>query len=204
MARGEEQWQVGLAAVDITPDMPIRMGGYAARTAPSQGVHDRLWAKAMAIEDAEGSRGVLVASDLISVDAEFADTVFAQIARATGLGRDRVVINSSHTHGGPIFGIRYPRNYGLQGDELNVVAAYSADLRNRLTQLVEDALAGLRPARLAWNAVDGAASFAMNRRRYTPGGVRDDGIRGTSGQFGGLIGRRRAMTRCLGLAEILS
>lgn len=166
-------WQIGMATIDITPEMPMRMGGYAARTTPSTGIHDRLWAKAAAFEDAARSRGVLVTSDLISIDAEFAEAVLAQITDAAGLRREQVVLNSSHTHGGPICGIRYPRNYGLAGDELNVVAAYSADLGDRLTQLVVNALADLRPARLSWNSLDGSASFAMNRRRYTASGVRN-------------------------------
>ena len=40
--------QVGVAKIDITPDYPIRLTGYAVRKTESEGVEQRLWAKALA------------------------------------------------------------------------------------------------------------------------------------------------------------
>src|SRR5262245_54402358 len=41
---------VGVARIDVTPDFPIRMGGYAVRKTRSTGVEQPLWAKALAIK----------------------------------------------------------------------------------------------------------------------------------------------------------
>ena len=41
--------------VDITPSYPIRLSGYAARKTESEGVEQRLWAKALAIGDPDSS-----------------------------------------------------------------------------------------------------------------------------------------------------
>ena len=41
--------QFGVAKVDITPASPIRLTGYASRRTESEGVEQRLWAKALAI-----------------------------------------------------------------------------------------------------------------------------------------------------------
>src|SRR5260370_30195086 len=41
--------QLGVAKVDITPASPIRLTGYASRRTESEGLEQRLWAKALAI-----------------------------------------------------------------------------------------------------------------------------------------------------------
>src|SRR5437660_1037390 len=41
--------QVGVARIDITPAYAIRLTGYAVRKSESEGVAERLWAKALAI-----------------------------------------------------------------------------------------------------------------------------------------------------------
>ena len=56
-------WKAGVATVVITPEYSMWMAGYAARNKPSEGkVHD-LHAKALALEDAEGTRLVIVTAD---------------------------------------------------------------------------------------------------------------------------------------------
>ena len=40
---------VGAAKVDITPDYPTLLAGYGGRTQPSEGVDERLWARALAM-----------------------------------------------------------------------------------------------------------------------------------------------------------
>ena len=57
----------GVARIDITPDGPIWLSGYGDRTHPSTGVLIRLWAKALALEDAKGGRVVIVTTDLIGL-----------------------------------------------------------------------------------------------------------------------------------------
>ncbi|MEO7143064.1 MAG: hypothetical protein ABI165_06115, partial [Bryobacteraceae bacterium] len=53
-------FRVGLGRADITPGRPIWMAGYASRNHPSVGVISRLSAKALAIEDGEHHRVVIV------------------------------------------------------------------------------------------------------------------------------------------------
>src|SRR5215213_4629899 len=43
--------QVGVASVDITPDYPVRLSGFGFRRAESEGVTQRIWAKAIAFAD---------------------------------------------------------------------------------------------------------------------------------------------------------
>ena len=47
---------VGVAAVDITPDYPVRLSGFGFRRTESEGVTQRIWAKAIAFGGDDGAR----------------------------------------------------------------------------------------------------------------------------------------------------
>ena len=55
--------RAGTAIIDITPDKPVKMSCYGARTALSEAIHDPLSARVVAFEN-DGERLVLVSSDL--------------------------------------------------------------------------------------------------------------------------------------------
>ena len=57
------------------------MAGYASRNKPSEGVLADLYAKAMAFEDAEGHRAVLLTADVIGYSAPVADFICQRISR---------------------------------------------------------------------------------------------------------------------------
>jgi hypothetical protein len=65
--------RAGIAKIDITPDIPVKLYGYASRKAPSEGVHDQLYARAIVFEN-EGKKFVLVSSDLGSYGSEVVTT----------------------------------------------------------------------------------------------------------------------------------
>ncbi|MDA0745248.1 MAG: neutral/alkaline non-lysosomal ceramidase N-terminal domain-containing protein [bacterium] len=153
----ETRWKAGLGCVDVTPSESMDMSGYAARKKPSEGVRDPLCAKALVIEDEQGERGLLLTVDLIGFDRAFSDAICASIGEKTGLERRQIVINASHTHGGPVFGSRYQ-------DE--PVAVYNEMVKVRLVEAAVLALKDLKPAR--FSTAMGVAHFAMNRRRFTP------------------------------------
>ncbi len=48
-------WRAGMARVDTTPAVPVRMAGYASRTSPSQGVAHPLAAKAPQVASSDSS-----------------------------------------------------------------------------------------------------------------------------------------------------
>ncbi|HZY84505.1 MAG TPA: hypothetical protein VFE78_06725, partial [Gemmataceae bacterium] len=60
----DADWKVGLAQVKITPERPVFLAGYASRNKPFTKVEADLYAQALALEDNEGHRAVLVTSDL--------------------------------------------------------------------------------------------------------------------------------------------
>ena len=50
-ARAQGHWKAGVATIDITPQEPIWMAGYGNRTKPSEGVLQKLYVKALVLED---------------------------------------------------------------------------------------------------------------------------------------------------------
>ncbi len=166
----QPEWRVGLARAKITPEAPIRMAGYSARNKPSEGVLADLYAKAMAIEDQQGNRAVLLTADVIGYRAAVAQSICQRIIKETGLTRRQILLNPSHTHAGPVIGIPGATGYGLEGDQLQRVHEYAEKLTGQLAELAAAALADVKPARLSWGV--GMAGFVMNRREFTERGVR--------------------------------
>ena len=162
--------QVGLARVKITPEVPIRMAGYASRNKPSEGVLTDLYAKAMAFADGQDERAVLLTADVIGFNAKVADLVCKRIMEKTALQRRQIMLNPSHTHTGPVIGIPGATSYGLEGEEALCVHRYGERLASQLAELAAAALADLRPAKVTWGV--GVTNIVMNRREPTERGIR--------------------------------
>jgi hypothetical protein len=150
---------VGVAKVDITPETPVRMYGYAARKTESEGVSGRLHAAALAIGGDEG-RGpaVLLTVDCGAVPAEIRDEVLRRVRRKTPLEPERFMLTNAHIHSGPIV----KAGGYLSDGERRHVEEYALLLADRLEEVVGRALLSRRPGHLAWGR--GTVRFAANRR----------------------------------------
>jgi len=155
-------WRAGAAHIDITPEQPLWMGGYAARATEAQGTLHPLYAKALAMEDGAGNRAVIITTDLLGFPKPMSDHVRGKIRERYGLEPAQILLNSSHTHSAPVLRDSLYAIYPLQEGNIAKIEAYSAALEQRLADLAGAALAALQPARLY--AGNGAARFAANRR----------------------------------------
>ena len=165
---GTPLWKAGLATEVITPEAPMWMGGYAARTKPSEGkVHD-LYAKALAFEDHHGSRCVVVTIDLIGIPRTLRDHVAAEASRRFDLPANCLLLNASHTHCGPEVRFDKANLYAIPADQIAKVDQYAQRLQEKLVALIGRALADLEPARIGHT--HGRAGFATNRRLPTASG----------------------------------
>jgi neutral ceramidase len=168
-APADNDWKAGLASVKITPDDPVQMSGYASRTRPFERVNDDLYAKALALEDGQGHRGVIITSDLIGFGAAIAEPICERIAARTGLKREQILLNSIHTHSAPTLSLDESARENYPAEDARRTAAYTRGLQDKIVDLVVRALEKLEPARLSWGT--GVAGFVMNRREPTPRGV---------------------------------
>ena len=163
-------WKAGVAKVQITPARSLWMTGFGARTNTSAGSLLELYAKALALEDDSGQRAVLVTTDLLGFPASVAKNISDQVAKQHGLSRDRLVLNSSHTHGGPALAHPHRMLYGARAtpEECRAVEDYTRELEGKVVAVIGAALKDLRPARLSF--AQGETTFALNRRQKTETG----------------------------------
>ncbi len=91
---------VGTAEADITPEVGCELSGFAARSQPSTGILDLLFARCLYLER-DGERIVWVHCDLIGFERELAQSIRAQIGSSLNLEPSRVVLSATHTHSGP-------------------------------------------------------------------------------------------------------
>lgn len=169
----QEKWKAGIATTVITPEQSMWMAGYAARTKPSEGkVHD-LRAKALALEDAQDTRLVIVTVDLLGVSRSLRDWLEKQVNERYKLHPEHLLINASHTHCGPVMeeakdSIYGNTFYGLTPEQIQQSRQYVEILQQKLLRLIGQAIENLAPARLAYTHA--RAGFAMNRRLKTERG----------------------------------
>lgn len=90
----------GFGRADITPRIGCKMVGYGNRLNNAVGVHDRLFARALALED-EGGAWAIVSCDLCYVNAETVVEIRQAVQQRTGLFPDHIVVACTHTHSGP-------------------------------------------------------------------------------------------------------
>lgn len=168
------EWKVGVAAVSITPEEPIHLFGYSSRATPFESVAGDIYAKALAIEDAEGNRGVIVTTDLVGLQDAFSGEIAERIEERTGLARRRLMLNASHNHTGPVVSLD-PITQGnlghgdMSAEEAARTVSYSRRLQDQIVDVVAAAIEDLKPAELAWGVSH--VGFVMNRRSGESGAI---------------------------------
>lgn len=155
---------LGLARVDITPDYPVRLSGYAARKTECEGVAQRIWAKALAIGSDHEKPALLICVDNCGIPTWMRDEVTRRLAQARRLDPARVAVCSTHTHSAPhLEGYLTNLFLGpLPSDQLERIGRYTRQLVAALERVGVEALDNRAPGRLSRGR--GTASFAANRR----------------------------------------
>lgn len=127
--------RVGVGHADITPPSGSPMEGYIERRGVSLGVHDRLFAKAMVLEDVSGKKVAVVSVDLIGVGQWIVDSARRGIESKTGIKRDNVMIAATHTHSGP-------RGIGniLPGEDFSSMGFFRRDLSEKVVGGIVEAV----------------------------------------------------------------
>jgi hypothetical protein len=157
---------VGAAKVDVTPTFPVRLCGYAARGAESDGVGTPLYARALAVGDAAAKpAAVIVALDATGVSAALSDEVAKRVEAKAGVPRERFVLACTHTHAAPCLTGTLPNIFGkpIPADQQERIDRYTRSLADKLTEVALAAAADLKPGTLSVSR--GKAGFAANRRK---------------------------------------
>lgn len=156
--------QAGWASAKMTPPIGTPLAGYGDRRgAPSTGVHDDLYVKALALSDGSDTV-VLVGSDMLIVPENVAELVRVDVAARTPLKASDILFSASHTHSGPgAFG----PGFLAKAFSGTYDAAIPTFLASCFADAIVNAYKELKPARLAHGSVD-AKDYIRNRAREGP------------------------------------
>jgi neutral ceramidase len=94
------QLRAGAAKVNITPPVGTPLSGYTARKNVSQGIHDELYAKALVMNNEEGTLAIITA-DLLGFYGDFVNKIRGLIKEQTGIDKDNILVSATHTHSAP-------------------------------------------------------------------------------------------------------
>ena len=155
-------WRAGVAQLVITPEQSMWMAGYGSRDHPSEGTLHDLWAKALVLEDANGEQAVLVTADLLGFPKNMSDRIRDRLEVKFNLSRAQIILNSSHTHSGPVLKGSLSDVYPLDSEQLKKIEQYSGKLTDQIVKLVGEALNSMQSVQLY--AQNGVTRFQVNRR----------------------------------------
>lgn len=158
----ETGWKAGIAKVRITPGTGLWMAGYASRTGPATGkIHD-LWAHALFLEDSTGNQALMITADLVGFPKKISDTIRSRIQKELGLERSEIILNSTHTHSGPVLREALSDIYPMDSLQPVRIETYSRMLEESIMELAKNARQKLKPASLHTGM--GVVRFQVNRR----------------------------------------
>ncbi|HEY0668977.1 MAG TPA: neutral/alkaline non-lysosomal ceramidase N-terminal domain-containing protein [Sphingobacteriaceae bacterium] len=155
-------WKAGTARMNITPEQPMWLAGYGGRDHESEGTLVDIWAKALALEDANGKKAILITTDLLGMPQEISNRIRAQLHTRFGLSKAQIILNSSHTHSAPVLGDALPDIYPMNAAQWEKVNKYSKKLEEQIVALAAKALKDLEPAKVFTQ--NGVTRFQVNRR----------------------------------------
>jgi putative membrane-bound dehydrogenase-like protein len=165
------EYRAGVAQIDITPKHPIRLNGFGFRRTESEGVTQRIWAKALALADGSKDPALLITVDVLGIPISIRDELAQRFEKKAGLKNDRLAITATHTHTAPMLKGANPTLFGvpIPKEHLEHIDNYTVEFLDKLEQVGLEALKDMKLAKLSWGI--GKVGFAINRR--TRGGPTD-------------------------------
>lgn len=156
----------GISTIDITPPFKTPMGGYFARQGLFEKINDPLSCSVVILE-AKNRRVVLVAADLIGFNAAHTFVLRKHLADLAGTVPENVLLNASHTHGGPD---PIDDKFWYNKDrDTNASARYRCWLDRQICKATETAMSKLADGTLWFGS--GKTAVPMNRRLERDGRI---------------------------------
>ncbi len=166
------EWQVGFGKTDITPQIPVRLSGYAGRAQAFESIADPLHARAIMIKEVDkpdSSALVIVSIDCIAVTAAMTIQVATWLNEKHGVQRSQLVLCSTHSHAAPHIagGLNNLYSTPLTETETANIKTYTEDLIAKVKQSIDLSFQSAVAAKL--NIATTSANFATQRRSIREG-----------------------------------
>lgn len=130
-------FSIGYGQEDISPTGSVSLTGFGdAAERYSTHVTEKLYATAIAMQDAEGDTVVVVAYDLINCAENWSTPLRQELSKQTGLPVTNIMLHTSHTHSAP---------------DIAKMPAYQMEVREKTITAVKAAIADISPATVSGN-----------------------------------------------------
>ncbi len=140
-------FRAGFGRADVTPKLGCRLVGYANRPSGATGVHDRLSARALVLED-QGGRWAIISCEFCYLNADTVADIREAIEGRVGIPPTNVFVATTHTHSGP---------HDRDADN------WDRPLAELVADAVEQACDALQPARIG-SGYGMLYGYSVNRR----------------------------------------
>ena len=151
---------IGYAQADITPPLPLLMGGAFLKYETSD-LHDPIMASCIVADDGH-ARIAYASCDLGSVSRDMVQSIRDQVSRVTGIPGENIFVMATHNHAGPT--VQGKRDRPFADDDKSVLIDQTREkLADDLAACVIRAHENSAPARMGY----GRGRFetgAFNRR----------------------------------------
>ncbi len=152
----------GVCRVDITPPLGLPLRAWAARRARAKSAHEPLIAQALVLDDGQNGQVAIVAADMTHLGRGLTEEVRTRVHQSTGIPREAVLLNASHTHSAPPLNLGGGISWTPQHPEYE---RYASVLSELIAGAVYGAYHARRPARVG-SASGRAPGISVNRVRH--------------------------------------
>jgi neutral ceramidase len=157
--------RAGIAKIDITPDMPVMLYGYASRNSLSEGIHDRLYARAVVFENS-GNKFVLISTDIGSYNDSIYNEIKKSFKEKLKIKDSELFLAAIHSHSAPGTSLNTRKMH------INNVQ-YTQALKQKLLDVTGAAINNLKQVNTGLGV--GYSPVGSNRREMTSDGSIDLG-----------------------------
>lgn len=142
--------KAGFARVDITPPPGGGLMGWGTEGYAARGHRQRLFARALVLQDIRGERFAFVGLDLGAPSVALHRRVAQKLLEEIGMGADRLLLGATHTHAAPSHFFAQPAFDELGSNVSGYDAALTDELVTRISRAVLTAFSSLQDAKAAW------------------------------------------------------
>lgn len=160
--------EIGCAKVDITPERPVPLAGFAARDNKAfEGIRSRIYLRALylrqQIANGEKRNALIVSADLLWWGTDRMPQLYRQLHEQWGLEPGSIVLNGTHSHSGPQTSFHFHRLLGQADPD------YVSFLEAKLMEAVRAAERNAEPVSIEKGS--GTSHIGVQRRTYRDGAV---------------------------------
>jgi hypothetical protein len=158
--------KVGATKVDLEPPVGVWLTGYGGRIEPSQGRHDPIMARAVAVSDGTNTV-IIVVCEVLGFDVDDASEMRHEIASRSDVPATNIIISATHTHSGPA-------SMPMRGNMGNIDKKWLQATKEKVVEIACKAVKRLAPALMSFGIKE---IEGIGYNRHPGGGPQDEMMR---------------------------